>query len=130
MRTIEFLRAHVITVPPSATVREMVDLLDLYQVLVLPVVDEDNRLLGAIYEDEIVAAVLCAGSSGTEMGSRTASELMESQTIFVDELDEIDVALERMSKSGRTRLPVTSGGKVVGTISRVDICQALLEHTH
>jgi predicted transcriptional regulator len=136
MKVLELLRAHVVKIPPTATVREMVDLFDLYQVLLLPVVDEDDQLLGVVFEQQVadpLAAVALSGKDPDsrkaeiwELSARTSGELMVAPPPFVDEHDDALQALERMDDSGRSRLPVTSRGVVTGSISRVDICQALL----
>jgi CBS domain-containing protein len=134
----ELLRAHVVTIPPDAAIRDMVDLLDLYQVLLLPVVDADDRLVGAVYEELVMTAVFGNEAAGlgdpalreaavSRSGGIAARDIMLAPSVAIDEHADTLDALDRMSETGLTRLPVTSGGKVIGTISRVDICQALLE---
>lgn len=138
MKALELLRAHINKIPPDATMREMVDMLDLYQVLLLPVVDEDDQLVGAVYEDLVLQSVLGSGASELrDQPSREhardvaltirARDIMMAPPVAVDEHEDALDALIKMQDSGLTRLPVTSKGRVVGTISRVDICQALLE---
>src|SRR5689334_22567951 len=98
MKVIELLRAHVIKVHPSATLREMVDLLDLYQVLILPVVDDDDVLVGTVSEEQIVRAVLgdnskWKGRPASDLGSAssklTAVDIMVAPPIFVDEHEDV-----------------------------------------
>ena len=136
MKVIELLRAHVIKVPPTATLREMVDLLDLYQVLILPVVDDDGALLGTVSEEQIVKSVLGPGCSclitsrndhGSTVSDCTAQDLMVVPPVFADEHEDVVDTLAKMVESSLSRLPVTCNGRVAGTISRVDICQAFLE---
>ena len=132
MKVLELLRAHVVKIPPTATIREVVDLFDLYQVLVLPVVDEEDTLLGIVYEDQVVEPIVelarsrGAGSSIAELTGRTVADVMLAPPPFADEHDDIQRALELMAKTEQTRLVVTNSGVVTGSISRVDICQALL----
>ena len=136
MNVQELLRAHVIKVPPDASVREMVDLFDLYQVLVLPVVDEDDHLLGAVYEDQVCLALFVDGVDTLRdsllrdgviqrVDALRAQDLM-ADPVAADEHEDVFHTLAVMCETGLTRLPVTCSGKVIGTISRVDICQALL----
>lgn len=138
MNVLELLRAHVIKISPDATLREMVDVLDLYQVLLLPVVDEDDRLVGAVYEEQVFDCVMGDGADilrdpaqlervRQSVGGVCAKDIMLSNPTAADEHDDILDTLARMADAGLTRLPVTSSGKVIGTISRVDICQAILE---
>ena len=138
MKSLELLRAHVIKIPPDATMRDMVDMFDLYQVLILPVVDEDDRLLGSVYEEQVLESAI--GPSPLDLRDPSKREQVRDRALAVrardvmieppvaaDEHEEALDVLARMQESGLTRLPVTSKGRVVGTISRVDICQALLE---
>jgi CBS-domain-containing membrane protein len=139
MKALELLRAHINKIPPDATMREMVDMLDLYQVLLLPVVGEDDQLVGTVYEDQVLQSAL--GSGASELRDHPnrerardlalticARDIMIAPPVAADERDDALDVLARMQESGLTRLPVTSKGRVVGTISRVDICQALLEN--
>jgi CBS domain-containing protein len=138
MNAQELLRAHVNKIPPDATMRDMVDMLDLYQTLLLPVVDDDDQLLGAVYEEQVLQVTFGEGADALRDAATRARvqerahevrarDIMLTPPAAADEHDDVVDVLARMSESGFTRLPVTSGGRVIGTISRVDICQALLE---
>lgn len=124
--------------------RDMVDMMDLYQITVLPVVDEEQRLLGVVTENDVSSKVipgyLEALSQGDgrplisqdaalidRLGEISAKDLMISPAASVDENEDVRRATELMMKEKLTRLPVTSEGRLIGTISRIDICQALLE---
>ena len=54
-------------------------------------------------------------------------QAMTSQVISVDENTDVLEAASIMLKKKVKRLPVTANGKLVGIISRIDICQAVLE---
>jgi CBS domain-containing protein len=138
MKALELLRAHVVKIPPGASMRDMADMLDLYQVLLLPVVDEDDRLVGAVYEDQVISTILAAfPRPGADLSEHSvpdaqaidtsAADIMLAPPVVVDEQDDAFTALTLMTDTGLPRLPVISDGRVIGTISRVDICQALLE---
>jgi CBS domain-containing protein len=130
MKVLELLRAHVVKVQPTATVREMVDLFDLYQVLLLPVIDENDVLLGVVYEEQVVDPLvelaLSGGGSVLDLAARTAVEIMIAPPPFIDEHDGVKLALDRMVETGHSRLVVTNNSVVTGAVSRVDICQGLL----
>ena len=44
MQVMEVMKTHVVKTSPEATLSQAVDLMDLYQVNCLPVVEEDGRL--------------------------------------------------------------------------------------
>ncbi len=144
MRVLELMHTHVVTVQPEDTLRDAVDKMDLYQVSGLPVVDEEGRLVGVITEHDIIRELLPQrGESQTEESYRAewldlrtraarvrgmlVKQAMTSNVIAVDENTDVLEAAAIMLQKKVKRLPVTAEGKLVGIISRIDICQAVLE---
>lgn len=143
MKVFELMKAHVVKTTPEATLRDAVDKMDLYQVSGLPVVNARDELVGVVSEYDVIQALLPEYVRlGEGAGSRPQEDLatlvarvrempvgqaMSSPAVSVDEntdvLDAAAIMLERRFK----RLPVTSEGRLVGVISRIDICQAVLE---
>ncbi len=56
-RIADFMITDLITVPPEADRHEVVELADKYDLLAVPVVTEDGRLLGAVTHDDVVDAI-------------------------------------------------------------------------
>lgn len=143
MRVLELMKTHIVKAEPEMTMREAVDMMDLYQVSGLPVVNRDGALLGVVTEFDAIRELLprfasFSGEGGAdatitmreqaeEAGKRLVSDCMTSPAIAIDENADVGEAARLMHDRHIKRLPVTSGGLVVGIISRVDICQALLE---
>jgi CBS domain-containing protein len=144
MRVLELMRSHVVTVQPEDTLRDAVDKMDLYQVSGLPVVDGEGRLVGVITEHDIIQTLLPHPSEAStaesywaewqDLPTRAArvramlvKEAMTSNVIAVDENTDVLQAAALMLQKKVKRLPVTAEGKLVGIISRIDICQAVLE---
>jgi CBS domain-containing protein len=137
MKILELMKTHVIKTAPEATMRDVVDMLDLYQLTTLPVVDGEDRLLGVVTEHDVasrlIPAYVAAAASGDVadavnlQGERTVGEMMTTPAVSVDENEDVARAVSLMTANGVKRIPVTSDGKLIGTISRVDICQAILE---
>lgn len=144
MRVLELMHTHVVTVQPEDTLHDAVDKMDLYQVSGLPVVDTEGRLVGVITEHDIIRELLPQpGESHTEesyraewldLATRAArvrsmqvKQAMTSNVIAVDENTDVLEAAAIMLQRKIKRLPVTAEGKLVGIISRIDICQAVLE---
>jgi CBS domain-containing protein len=144
MRVLELMHTHVVTVQPEDTLRDAVDKMDLYQVSGLPVVDDEGHLVGVITEHDIIRELLPQPSeAGTEERYRSewqdlptraarvrgmlVKQAMTSNVIAVDENTDVLEAAAIMLQKKVKRLPVTAEGKLVGIISRIDICQAVLE---
>jgi CBS domain-containing protein len=128
MKVREAMRSHVVTTTLGARVYDVVDLMDLYQVRCVPVLDSDKRLVGIVTERDI-ADLLLPQIAGSEpiSGDAGVTSVMASPVWSIDDGAELAEASRVMLAREVTRLPVTCGGRVVGMISRIDICEAALE---
>ncbi len=131
----------------GATMRQAADLVSTTGVSDLMVVDEDNSFVGVLSEGDLIRAVMPNfhelmrdGMSlrdafdefvenGKEMAVRPIDELVISGDKLVKFRPDDDVlkAAGTMVAKQIRRLPVTDlGGKLVGTISRADVCKGIL----
>src|SRR5690349_5151949 len=120
MRVLELMKSHVIKAAPDATVRDVVDMFDLYQVTALPVVDAEDRLVGMVTESDIVRLLLPevaddgAGPAGPvpatapAMKEATVTQVMTAPAVAVEENCDIREAASIMRAGRIKRLPVTS----------------------
>lgn len=144
MKVSELMKTHVIYVTLEDTLRDAVDKMDLYQVSGLPVVDEDRRLVGVVTEHDVIVRLLPMCGSGADPSGTNLSqdqltsriqniqetpvkEAMTSPAISIDEGEDALEAVRLLCEKKIKRLPVTHLGKLTGVISRIDICQAVLE---
>jgi CBS domain-containing protein len=142
MRVLELMKAHLVKAEPGATLREAVDTMDLYQVADVPVVDDEDHLLGLITEEATLGPLLAwyadgepaegaaregLGSGAEAVFARPVASAMTFPVPTIDEHADVLEAARLMRRSHLTRLPVLGGGKLVGLISRIDICQAILD---
>jgi CBS domain-containing protein len=123
MKILELMRVHVVRTVPTATLGEVVDLLDLYQVTLIPVVDEEGRPVGVVSESDVAGRLLF----GAAEAAGPLSGWMTAPAICLDEHEDLEAARALMRDRGLKRIPVTSEGRLVGMVSRVDVFQALLE---
>jgi CBS domain-containing protein len=144
MKVLELMKTHVIKTSPEATMRDAVDMMDLYQISGLPVVDAEGQLVGVVTEYDVIQALLphfteaalsTAGDSSMEdfrtlverVRNKPVADAMTSPAVAVDENTDVLEAASLMLTRRIKRLPVTSEGRLIGIISRIDICQAILE---
>lgn len=144
LKVLELMKSHVIKTTPDALIQEAVDMMDLYQISGLPVVDSADIIVGIITEYDIIHALLPHYSEAhaepaepdrrqnfaalvRKIKHKTVSEVMSSPVFSVDENADVLEAVRIMLAHRIKRLPVTSEGRLVGVISRIDICQAMLE---
>lgn len=135
MQVLEVMKTHVVKTTPDAPISEAVDLMDLYQVGELPVVDEQGILCGMIAEADVLGSVIAGPAEGGGsitwnacVGATPVSERMSSPAVAVAESADLQEAAELLLQRGLKRLPVTrADGRVVGTLNRIDILQAIFE---
>ncbi len=144
MRVLEFLYTHAPTLHESATLQDAIDKLDLYQVTLLPVLDEAGKVVGIITEKTVFQALFegwlrAYQNSGTPPPfteyAETARQHAHSPITpwitpnppVLSEHDPIEHAVTVMVAHGLDTLPVEGEGRFVGTIRLVDCCQALVE---
>jgi CBS domain-containing protein len=141
------MKTHVVKTTPEASLAEAVDLMDIYQVDSLPVVDSNGRLCGIIAEQDVAAVLRSACDAVADSGdaewaaaflSRSAASAAERPVVgamtetvqSVDEDADVAGALRSFFVNDFTRLPVTDlDGAVIGTLNRIDILQAIFEGT-
>lgn len=138
MQALEIMKTHVVKTKPDATLSDAVDLMDLYQVTGLPVIDEAGRLCGMLTERDVVRALEMdsrqpeALAHGKQRAPDAASwrvrDYMTQPAVSVTEDTDVREAAELLLARGLKRLPVTTAdGQVVGVLNRIDVCQALFE---
>ncbi len=115
------MRAHPTTAGPSDSLLMAIRLMDTYWLRELPVVDAEVRLLGWLTADDVAAAL----RSG--LGPASALSAAMRNVCPVDETDSAEAAWERLASGSEASLPVMADGRLVGTVSRVDILLARLE---
>jgi CBS domain-containing protein len=88
----------------------------------VPVVDQENHVLGIVSETDLLAALL-----RDRDGHSTAKDVMSQPPITVDEFATTDEVLELMRESHIHHLPVVREGRLVGIISPLDVLRFFVE---
>lgn len=110
----------VITAKEDMILTDVIKLLLRWHISGIPVVDDDNNLLGIITEHDVVNFTLSGNAADTK-----AREVMTKQveTCTPDTLF-AEIVNNFASKQIR-RIPVAENGKVVGIVSRRDIIREM-----
>jgi CBS domain-containing protein len=106
----------VISVSPEATIDEAVSLLLDFKVSGLPVIDEQQRLLGIISEIDIIDLVY-----ETDIEISKVRDHMTRDVRTLDCTASLDDAANIFCTQAIRRIPITQGGRVVGVVSRRDL---------
>lgn len=145
MKVRDIMSINAVRILSGATLAEAADLAAISNASGLFVVDEENTFIGVLSEGDMMVKVVPEMSEVmerggnfrdshdifTEKGARLASESIDTHLIadplILDPDDEILKAAGTMAMKKMRRLPVVKNGKLVGTVSRGDICKAVLK---
>ena len=144
MKVREVMNASGSTVDSGASVKQAVKILAETQASDLMVVAGDGRFVGVLSEGDLIRAalpryeeILQGGGNLTEAfevfvdkGSALADKPIEplviKEALTVAPQDDVLKAASAMVRKQIRRLPVVESGRLVGTISRADVCRAVL----
>lgn len=143
MKIADALMVNVTRIPLRATVRDAVELISAHQLSDLMVVDDANKFVGVLSEGDLIRAgmpkfeeMVAEGSlssgiaifqdKGKALAGAPIEPLVIKNAIVVSPNDDLLTAAGIMVKKQIRRLPVVDNGQLVGTISRTDVCRAVL----
>jgi CBS domain-containing protein len=143
MKARDVMVSPVITVKPSASVREVAETLVKQHISAVPVVDDQGKLLGIVSEGDLLRRTeakterrhswwlagligdTALASEYIKAHSRNVADVMTKRVITAGPdtaLHEIAALLERNSIK---RVPILENGRIVGIVSRANLVQAL-----
>jgi CIC family chloride channel protein len=91
----------------------------------MPVIDEDERVIGVITEHDLLNQV----REGKDLEKLAVEDVMQKNPITVDVSAPLGDILDIMLENGILRIPVTDGLRLVGIISRSAILRIALGNT-
>ena len=142
MKAKEIMSQEVITIGRNTTIEEIAHILTEKNISGVPVVDEDNKILGMVtqkdllYKDvephfppvvEILGGLIFLkgvkhyNEELKKLVATKAEDIMTTKVISVDEEASVEKVAELMVEKDVNRIPVLRNGKVVGIIGRSDI---------
>jgi CBS domain-containing protein len=118
MQVRDIMARDVTSVPPSATIMEVAETMRSLNVGSVPIVDEDETLVGVITDRDIVLRVVADGlDAQTE---RVAAYMTLSPTTASPDWS-LEQAAQTMARDQVRRLPVVEDGRLVGYMSIGDV---------
>ncbi|WP_242907111.1 CBS domain-containing protein [Actinomadura terrae] len=132
----EAMTSPVVTIPPSATVRQAIRVLDEHEVTALPVADGDGRLVGIVSEMDLLLGEFEADprafarplpgttAPGTPSPRHVGDVMTREVTTARPGADVAEVA-ELMMRTRIKSVPVLDGPDIVGVLSRRDLVAVL-----
>lgn len=143
MHARDVMTPNVISVKPSATIRDVAGLFLQHRISGAPVIDEGGKLVGIVSEGDLIRraelgkekqhrswwlGLLSADARAQEYvksHGHQVSDVMTRDVASVDEQTPLGDVAGLLESRGIKRVPVLRAGKVVGVISRANLVQAL-----
>jgi len=110
------------TARPEQRVREVAAMLLKHKISGAPVVDAEGKLVGVISEKDCIKALLRAVHHRVPFS--VVSDVMTTELITITEDTHIMTMADLFTRHAIRRLPVVSGDKLVGQVSRRDVLRA------
>jgi predicted transcriptional regulator len=120
MRARDVMTRWVITVRPDASVKEIADKLSRHRVSAVPVVDDEEKLLGVVSEIDLLPQVAGIRRAGDGV-PHTAADVMSRRIVTVAPDTDVREVAKLLLRHRLRRLPVVEDGRVVGIVSRGDL---------
>jgi CBS domain-containing protein len=139
MKVKDAMTATVKTVRPEASLKDAASILAEHRIGGLPVVDEQDHVLGVITDADILLKERAEAPHGglrsllhhreaaalaTKVQARTVGEAMTTPAVTVEEWWPVSEAAELMIEHDVNRLPVVEERKLVGILTRHDFVRA------
>jgi CBS domain-containing protein len=121
----DIMTENVVTILPTCSVRNAIDLLIREQISGLPVVNEHDRLVGIVTEFALLAVAYDDRISRDEV-----SRHMTTDVLTIDVNDPVRKIADLFIVHRVRRVPVMEQGRIVGLISRRDVLTALHTACH
>ncbi len=147
MEVRNLMTTDVTTVGTDTPLRQVAETLAAQRVSGLPVVDQDDRVLGVVSEADILEKEAGPGDEGrggilgwlsgrssdeldAKLAARSAGEAMTQPAITIKPTTQVAEAASIMTEKGVNRLPVVEDDKLVGIVTRADLVRAFTRPDH
>ncbi len=117
----------VISIDCDATVSEAIAKLVQNNIGSLPIVEHSGRLVGIFSERDVLRLI---HNRGEGFGRLRVSEVMTKDPVTCHLEDDVDEVMGKMSDRHIAKVPVLSGGQLVGIISVGDVIKVQYDKVH
>lgn len=129
----EIMSNRVISVRVTAPVKQAAQLLSRHSITAMPVLDEDDRLVGVLSEADVIPGVILDDARAhalpvqprSEQRPGTVADVMTRQVLSVPPQADVAQVADLMASKAIKSMPVVDHGRVVGMVSRGDIVAQL-----
>lgn len=121
----DYMRPLAVTFSPRSRVEEVVEGLLQHRVTGAPVIDDQQKLVGFVSEQDCIKEMLNDSYYGQD--HQLAEDVMRTNVLFATPDTDIMQLAEKMLQERPKLYPVCDDGKLVGLITRSDVLRCLSE---
>ncbi|MGW5718599.1 CBS domain-containing protein [Amycolatopsis sp. NPDC003865] len=130
MRARDLMTAPVITVHPWTSAKEAAELLSAHGFTALPVVDDDDRLIGIVTEADLIRGRIPADpryvhEPRESAAGKTVGDLMTTPVTAMDSGTDVADLCQALVDARIRAMPIVDGSAVVGIVTRGDVVRVL-----
>ena len=115
------MTTNVVTAKKDMVLTDVIALLLRWHISALPVVDDDNKLIGIVSEIDLVNMTLDGNAEDTMV-----EDVMATDIVSFGPDAQLAELVQSFSKNRLRRVPILDNGKVIGIVSRRDILREML----
>ena len=117
----DIMTTNVITAKKDMVLTEVIGLLLRWHISALPIVDDEDKMVGIVSEIDLVNLTFDGNAADT-----IVEEVMVRNIVSFSPNTELADLVQSFSKRHLRRVPIIDKGKVVGIVSRRDILREML----
>ena len=121
----DVMKTELITIDRYTPIHDAIRILIENNITGLPVVDDDMSLAGIISEKDMLGLLY-----NIEDKPGNVEDFMTEEVVCFDQEDSLIDITESFMASNFRRVPIVTGGKLVGIISRKDVIAYILKLRH
>lgn len=130
MRARDIMTSPVITVNPRTTIKEAARILATHGFTALPVVADDDRLVGIVTEADVVrgrippdprAHILPGYEEATGPVTTTVGEVMTTRVTAMEPGTDVALLAAALIDARQRSMPIVEGSRLVGIVTRRDV---------
>jgi predicted transcriptional regulator len=129
----DVMTTQVVTARPDMHVKAAIELLDAHRITAMPVVDDDDLLVGVVSEADVLRGAVLPDRRAREIpvnvegrtGPLTVGDVMTREVMSVTGDADLAEAASVLVDTHVKSLPVVEHGRVVGVVSRRDVIAVL-----
>ena len=119
----DIMTKDLITAKVNTPIYDVLEIIAKHGISGLPVIEDDMTLVGIVSEKDVLSLFY----DHEDVSEMTTSKILANPPLFFDANESLLGVCDFLAKNVFRRVPITSGGKLVGIISIRDLVEYILQ---